>query len=205
MQSSPESTRLDPRSGESAAPGLSERAFSAMAHHLRSRLLATLRLAGPATATSLARTLGTNSGATSYHLRRLHEAGLIEDTHKGAGRRRVWRAVPIPAGWQVRAVTDAPGAAAAWDWVEHDVVRHIAEQSADWLDRSRDWPPSWREATRTSDGLVLVTAEQLDRLRDDLAHVVAKYRRVGQGNPQAKRVAVYSLAVPLDRSSDSGG
>ena len=47
-----------------------------LAHPLRSRLLATLRAEGPATATSLAATLGTNSGATSYHLRQLAEAGL---------------------------------------------------------------------------------------------------------------------------------
>lgn len=204
MQKSRESDVPRPPRRDSPGPGLSERAFSAMAHPLRSRLLATLRLSGPATATALAGTLGTNSGSTSYHLRRLHEAGLVEDTHEGEGRRRVWRAVPIPAGWQVREVTDAPGAAAVWDWVEHDVVRHIAEQSAQWLDRSREWPASWRKATRTSDGLVLVTAEQLEQLRAELAQVVARYRRVGQGNPQAKRVAVYSLAVPLDRSSDSG-
>ena len=39
-------------------------ALRTLAHPLRSRLLTQLRLHGPATATSLAGTLGTNSGAT---------------------------------------------------------------------------------------------------------------------------------------------
>ena len=46
-------------------------ALRVLAHPLRSRLLSALRRGGPATATELAKTLGTNSGATSYHLRKL--------------------------------------------------------------------------------------------------------------------------------------
>ena len=45
-----------------------------LAHPLRSRLLGALRLGGPATATALAARLATNSGAASYHLRRMAEA-----------------------------------------------------------------------------------------------------------------------------------
>ena len=55
------------------------RQLRVLAHPLRSRLLGALRHGGPATATALAARLGTNSGATSYHLRQLAEAGLVED------------------------------------------------------------------------------------------------------------------------------
>ena len=48
-----------------------------LAHPLRSRLLDELRLSGPATATTLAAVLHTNSGATSYHLRKLAEVALV--------------------------------------------------------------------------------------------------------------------------------
>ncbi|WP_192900738.1 ArsR/SmtB family transcription factor [Microbacterium sp. RG1] len=48
---------------------LDSRAVRALAHPLRSRILSRLRTHGPATATELASALGTNSGATSYHLR----------------------------------------------------------------------------------------------------------------------------------------
>lgn len=54
-----------------------------------------LRRDGPATATSLARVLGENTGATSYHLRQLAEHGFIEDDPAlGHGRERWWRARP---------------------------------------------------------------------------------------------------------------
>ncbi|WP_197429671.1 ArsR/SmtB family transcription factor, partial [Auraticoccus cholistanensis] len=63
-----------------------------LAHPLRSRLLSALRTGGPATATDLASRLGTNTGATSYHLRKLESVGLVVDTEEGEGRRRLWRA-----------------------------------------------------------------------------------------------------------------
>ena len=63
-----------------------------LAHPLRSRLLGALRLGGPATATALAARLGTNSGATSYHLRRLEDVGLVTDTGEGSGKQRWWAA-----------------------------------------------------------------------------------------------------------------
>src|ERR1035438_7930537 len=48
---------------------LDSTALAVLAHPLRSRLLDELRISGPATATTLAAALHTNSGATSYHLR----------------------------------------------------------------------------------------------------------------------------------------
>jgi DNA-binding transcriptional ArsR family regulator len=67
-------------------------ALRVLAHPLRSRLLSHLRLHGPATATDLAERLSTNTGATSYHLRKLEEVGLVSDTDTGVGKRRVWEA-----------------------------------------------------------------------------------------------------------------
>ena len=71
---------------------LDAHAITVLAHPLRSRLVSTLRIGGPATATALARALDTNSGATSYHLRRLAEVGLVIDTGEGDGKSRVWAA-----------------------------------------------------------------------------------------------------------------
>src|SRR4051812_17674544 len=55
-------------------------ALKVLAHPLRSRLLSALRIDGPATATDLAARLSTNSGATSYHLRKLESVGLVSDS-----------------------------------------------------------------------------------------------------------------------------
>jgi DNA-binding transcriptional ArsR family regulator len=71
------------------------RALHALTHPLRVRLLGLLRREGPATASQLARRTGLSSGSTSYHLRRLGAAGLAdEDTGRGNGRDRWWRARP---------------------------------------------------------------------------------------------------------------
>lgn len=66
----------------------------ALSHPVRLRMLGLLRTEGAATATSLARRLGLNTGATSYHLRQLAEHGFIEEeTGRGNARDRWWRAV----------------------------------------------------------------------------------------------------------------
>lgn len=68
-------------------------ALKALTHPLRLRMLARLRVEGPATASGLAARLGLNSGATSYHLRQLALHGFIEeDPDRGNQRERWWRA-----------------------------------------------------------------------------------------------------------------
>lgn len=172
-------------------------ALRALAHPLRSRLLAELRVHGEATASSLARSLGTNSGATSYHLRQLAGVGLVEDTGSGTGRRRVWRAAPAQHPvWA--ADPEDPDDAAAADWLARDYLEHFTGRAGDWLDRQVQWPPAWRQVLGLEDHLVLVSAEQLTALRAELLEVLGRYRRVGQGNPQAKRVSVYTCALPVD-------
>ena len=50
----------------------------------------------------------------------------------------------------------------------------------------------------SSDASVLVTAESLEAMREEMWELIERYRRVGQGNPQARRIAVYAFAYPLD-------
>src|ERR687890_453324 len=78
---------------------LDARAVKVLAHPLRSRVLSRLRTAGPATATDLAAALSTNTGATSYHLRKLEAVGLVTDTGEGEGKRRLWRAATESHQW----------------------------------------------------------------------------------------------------------
>src|SRR6187401_1254603 len=88
----------------------------ALAHPLRQRLLGTLRLDGPATATELAVRLGTNSGATSYHLRQLADVGLVEDDpERSTGRDRAWRAAHDMTSWHSTDYDDDPDGRAAED------------------------------------------------------------------------------------------
>ncbi|MDO5503020.1 MAG: winged helix-turn-helix domain-containing protein [Actinomycetia bacterium] len=176
-------------------------AIKTLAHPLRSRLLTALRELESATATDLARELGTNTGATSYHLRRLAEVGLIIDSGRGDGKRRVW----APSEATTTAPTDAAelmdddtDLSTAMGWLERDWLRHFAEKFGRWLDVRSRWPQRWQRSTGMNDYLVVVTAEQLDGLHEEIESVLERYRRAGAGNPEAKRVAAYVSFYPVD-------
>jgi DNA-binding transcriptional ArsR family regulator len=68
-------------------------ALKALAHPLRQRILRQLDREGPATSTTLAKALGENTGATSYHLRQLAEHGFVDEVpDRGRSRERWWQA-----------------------------------------------------------------------------------------------------------------
>ena len=180
-----------------ATPSPRARSLRALAHPLRSRLLGQLRVHGPATASDLARALQTNTGATSYHLRRLEESGLIADDGTGAGRRRVWVAQAL----QVEADADGPATPderAAELWLQHDYVEYFAERADRWITGREDWPQLWQQTCGLEDHAVLVTTEQLSALSAELTEVLDRYRRLGAGSPGARRVTAYTALLPVD-------
>lgn len=87
-------------------------ALKALAQPRRQQILQHLTLNGPATSAILARALGLNTGATSYHLRELARYGFVDDAAPedvearaagpassgaegpGSRRRRWWKVVP---------------------------------------------------------------------------------------------------------------
>ena len=176
-------------------------ALRVLAHPLRSRILAHLRVHGPSTASELARALQSNSGATSYHVRQLAEVGLVQDTELSTGRRRVWAAStddaadlgPEPAA-DHEGDEDEQSVAT---WLALDYVEHFSERARRWVGERESWPEAWAVAG-LEDHLVQISSEQLIALRAELVEVLQRYRRVGQGNPAAKRVVVYTCALPLD-------
>lgn len=187
----------------SAAPDVDRGALRTLAHPLRSRLLAELRVHGQATATELATALSTHTGATSYHLRRLEEVGLVEDSGTGTGRRRVWRATPAPEAAVALGRGDEEPLdeddAQAVDWLAQDYLAHFGDRAQAWLRQRGEWEATWQQVCGLEDHTVQVTAEQATAMRAELLEVLERYRRVGQGNPQAKRVVVYTCALPVER------
>lgn len=186
-------------SSPDAAPP--EDRWRTLAHPLRSRLLAHLRLHGAASGAELARELGTNTGATSYHLRVLEGAGLVEDTGLGDGRSRMWAASEgdddgSPTTTRVATEDDDPETAA---WLAHDYVDLCAQRNHAWIDGADAWPPGLIDECGLKDDLVIVTTDQLAALRSEIDDVVARYQRAGGGTPGALRVAVWSSLLPVDR------
>ncbi len=185
---------------------LDARALRVLAHPLRSRLLTALRSAGPATATALARSLGTNSGATSYHLRQLASVGLVGETGQGHGRERWWKASTNAHGWTERDVAGDPEAEAASDWLRRHYLRTFVERYETWLDTGPQHPLEWRAAAESGDALLKLTPAQLDALQADVVALLDRYREIGaEEAPETRPVAFYWHGFPLPTPGSRDG
>jgi DNA-binding transcriptional ArsR family regulator len=168
----------------------------ALAHPLRSRLLGALRFHGPATATALAERLGTNTGATSYHLRQLAAARLVEDDEERSNKRdRWWRAAHDATSWSTADLEDDPDARAAEDWLLRHQAHNASTWLHQWLEGRGDWSPEWRDAADQSDYHLDLTPDGLRALMGELHEVMARYRDA-EAPADAERVTVLLQGFP---------
>lgn len=167
----------------------------ALAHPLRSRIVAHLRIDGAATSAELARALDTHTGATSYHLRVLESAGLVEDTGLGNAKTRVWAVVDDDEETSQPLDDDE---AATERWLDHDYVDHFATRAHRWIDEQDAWAPIWQESCGLRDVPVLATEEQFVAYLAELDELNQRYRRIGAGSPGARRIAVFIDPLPVD-------
>jgi DNA-binding transcriptional ArsR family regulator len=167
-----------------------------LAHPLRNRLLGSLRLHGPATATKLAAVLGTNTGATSYHLRQLAEVGLVdEEEREGSGRQRFWRSAHDMSTWHRSQYDDDPDAAAAADWLAAQQFARLSEHYERWRAAEPQEPADWRDASELSDHFLSLNAEQTRAMSAEIDALIDRWRAVDPG-PGARQVLVYLATMP---------
>lgn len=194
---------------EQSTPGwtgvrIDARQLKVLAHPLRARLLAALRIDGAATATRLAERLGTNTGATSYHLRQLAEAGLVaEEDRPGSGKQRWWRAAQerhsIVAG---DFAADDPDSQAALEWLGDFYRSEHARWAAQYRAEEAEWPAGWRAAATSNDYLLRLAPEQLDALNREVDALMARYRALPAAD-DAARVLVFYESFPWPRAMPS--
>jgi DNA-binding transcriptional ArsR family regulator len=177
---------------------LDGRQIRVLAHPLRLRLLGRLRLEGPATATRLAQALGTNTGATSYHLRQLADVGLVaeDDTAGGKGRERWWRAEHETSSWHRDGFAGDPDAAAAAEWLDNEWLSFLAERAGAWHAARGAEPAEWRSAASFSDQWLELDAEQLTALNAEIEAVVARWSGEVEPGPGARRVGIFTYGMP---------
>ena len=151
-----------------------------LAHPLRTRLLAALRFDGPATSAGLAQRLGTNTGATSYHLRQLADVGLIvEEPGLGSSRERYWKAAHDVTSWTETKFDADPDDRAAAEWLTGHHLRLTNRWREDWLASRTEWPTAWREAASLGDMRVRLTPEQTAAMVSELEAIVERYLATG--------------------------
>ena len=178
---------------------LDARQIRVLAHPLRAKLIGRLRIDGAATATRLAEVLGTNTGATSYHLRRLAAAGLVvEDEHTARGRERWWRSAYEVSSWWRRDFDGDSDAEAAADWLHSYATRGLAEHAEAWQRAAVHESAAWRDAAGLSDYLLRLDPAQLRALTGELHEVIERHRKATADAPapDARRVALYLYGAP---------
>lgn len=170
-----------------------------LAHPLRSRLLAALRLEGPATSAGLAVRLNTNTGATSYHLRQLAAVGLIDDDAElGEGRERFWRAAHDVTNWTETSFQDDPDDRAAADWLTGHHLRLVNRWREDWVESRMDWSEEWRAAASLGDMRVRLTPAQTREMVAELDAVVERWATVESSDDTESGPSTADVFVLLD-------
>lgn len=179
---------------------LDSRAVRVLAHPLRARLLSELRVNGNATATTLAARLETNTGATSYHLRKLAEVGLVEETDEGHGKQRVWAPAQQSHSWTDADVADDPDALAAAGWLREHYWAYMGEKVARWEDARQRWPIAWRDAAGMSDVVLELSANQVSALTEELDEAIRRHQEaaLADPDPDPRRVTFLYYALPTD-------
>lgn len=173
----------------------------ALAHPTRSRIVASLRLAGPATSSILATRLGTNSGQTSYHLRALEEVGMVvEDPDRGTGRERWWKAAQRGHSWSEPAFDDHPEDKHAADWLLRHYHRAYTQWVSEWYERRHEWPARWRAAASNGDAFLMADPALLTQFNEELEALIERFSARGDeldpDDPDVHRVTVIHHTFP---------
>jgi len=172
-----------------------------VAHPLRVRILGLLRQDGPATSTTLAERLGLSTGATSYHLRQLAAYGfVVEETGRGVGRERWWRAAHERTLLEEETVRQAPADAEAY---MRAVAATYAETVERWLGESQVLPEEWRPGSTLSNWRLRLTAAEAAELRTELVALAERYERASAPEG-AESVTLQVQLMPFVRRADDG-
>ena len=181
----------------------------ALAHPARLAILEYLTAMRPeATATECASVVGLSPSATSYHLRALAKAGLIEEAPcRGDARERVWRA--RATSYYTDSSQDADARTrAAEEALLNTLLTRANERLRQWFARLPNEPQDWHAAAMVSHSVIIVTAQELAKLNAQIADLVRAYHRSRRTEipPGARHVAVELRAFPIDppHPHDSG-
>ena len=151
---------------------------------------------GPSTASHLARAVGESTGSTSYHLRALAKAGLLEEEpERGNGRERWWRRtaqiIYIP--------TDAedPESRSAHAGLRSVLLERDEEAVARFLAQEADLDTDMRAAAFVGGWHAWATPAQIDELGQRVMELVDELRGPPEERSEgAERIYVTFRALP---------
>jgi len=157
--------------------------WKALSHPLRGEILRQLDEHGPATSTTIAEALGENTGTTSYHLRVLADAGIIEEVPERAhGRERWWRTFPTDHREPDYDSLSPQDRAALDEWRAGQIPGELALVNR-YLREMRSHG-NWARASRASG---YFTLEDLEALYEGYIALLNRYVRTKQDAPPGAR------------------
>jgi DNA-binding transcriptional ArsR family regulator len=178
--------------------------LKALTHPLRVRMLATLREHGPATATELARRFETDTGATSYHLRKLAQYGFVEEVPSRGGhpRARRWRAAHATTSWNNSEMAATSAGRTAAGRMRRQQAGVLVSDVESFEQDQTTLPAEWVDAAGIGDLLVNLTPASVEELWERFYAHVDELKARDAGNPDAPKVSIVVSAFPRagDRS-----
>ncbi|MGV9298057.1 ArsR/SmtB family transcription factor [Amycolatopsis sp. NPDC003676] len=163
---------------ERRARQIDARTLRALAHPLRMELLDLLTVDGPATATGLGKRVGESSGTTSWHLRQLADAGLVEeDTSRGSKRERWWKAAQDSTRMRAADFVDDPEMAGPLMAFLHQHVDIRYREQARFVSELPRWADEWRDSSTLSSTRMPLTPDESQQLIEEIEAVIERYRR----------------------------
>ncbi|MEU3310020.1 helix-turn-helix domain-containing protein [Nocardiopsis sp. NPDC006832] len=179
--------------------------LKSLAHPRRQRILARLSEHGAATSASLARELGLNTGATSYHLRELARNGLVEETDppEGShGRERWWRTPRHDLRFPPRSAQEEAFRQALDEYARATFTRDFEDFNRALEATAEDG--TWGDAFPFSSGSIQVTPEELSGFFEEYIALLKRYQRAPEQTPEGARTIVTRfLAFPTTPDSAS--
>jgi hypothetical protein len=153
---------------------------------------------GPATSTTLAEALGENTGSTSYHLRILADAGVIEEVpDQTNGRERWWRTFPTDLREPDYDSLSSDDRAALDEWratqisgeldLLHRFIRDVRKHGA------------WAKSSRASG---YYTQEDLDAFFNDYMALLNKHGHTAEDAPSGARLIQLRLFYLPDEPAE---
>jgi DNA-binding transcriptional ArsR family regulator len=192
-----------PEPGSPGTPGkpaeiTDPKALRALAHPARIAILQHLALDGPATATECAEIAGLSPSACSYHLRALARYGFVAEERSTAAdqRHRPWRALVISLS--IGEDPDLPPTVrAAGRLVVEALQARTDEIRSEYLDRAAEYTREW-QALGSYQDVVHVTPDELAEVRQQIADIMGKYRRLDPKDqpPGARRIHATAEFLP---------
>jgi DNA-binding transcriptional ArsR family regulator len=177
-------------------------AVKALAHPRRQQIVEYLTKHGPATSAVLARALGLNTGATSYHLRELAKHGFIEEVAERArGRERWWRSASQDIRFPRRS-EQGPELRRAMAELERLAFARDLEAFSR-FQVERDELGEWSDALPYSRGLIWANLAELEAFFEDYIALLKRYQRSAEtASPGARMILTRFLAFPAPTTDE---